>query len=158
LYSVPPGVIVTDQTTITQLERKLEKLEHTDRVLERRLHGMKVRMTLPPPQSTYTPPPTPATTSQVSSPSISSSSSPPSWWVSDAMCVHSHEGTWTDDTGNGYYGGMQFSASSWLANGGGQYAALASEASPSEQLQVAYNYWRVAGWSPWPNTSAMCGL
>ena len=86
-------------------------------------------------------------------------------WYSGAICVHEHEGAWNSDTGNGYYGGMQFSESSWLANGGGKYAPYAYEASPHDQLLVAYHYWDagVSGpgrgsWAPWPNTARMCGL
>jgi hypothetical protein len=79
-------------------------------------------------------------------------------WYRGAMCVHSREGSWTSNTGNGYYGGMQFSSSSWLSNGGGQYASRADLASPFEQLMVAYHYWRSSGWGPWPNTAAACGL
>jgi hypothetical protein len=78
--------------------------------------------------------------------------------MADALCVHSHEGAWDSNTGNGYYGGMQFDAGTWLANGGGRYAPTANLATPAEQLAVAYTTWQARGWSPWPNTAAMCGL
>lgn len=82
----------------------------------------------------------------------------PSWWVRAALCVHEHEGSWYANTGNGFEGGMQFMNSTWRANGGLRYAAHAHQATPHEQLHVAYVLWRRAGWSPWPNTSRMCGL
>jgi len=58
-------------------------------------------------------------------------------------------GNYSTNTGNGYYGAWQFDRQSWLANGGGEYAALPHQASPSEQNQVAYNYYQQSGWSPW---------
>ena len=39
------------------------------------------------------------------------------------QCIHQGEGAWTDNTGNGYYGGLQFSQATWEAAGGTQYAA-----------------------------------
>jgi hypothetical protein len=53
---------------------------------------------------------------------------------------------------------MQFDLGSWLANGGGQFAARADLASEEAQLTVAYWYWQKSGWSPWPQTSKLCGL
>lgn len=79
-------------------------------------------------------------------------------WYNGAICVHEHEGAWNSNTGNGYYGGMQFDSASWLANGGGSYASRADLASPHDQLLVAYHYWQSSGWNPWPNTARMCGL
>jgi hypothetical protein len=79
-------------------------------------------------------------------------------WLRDALCVKSHEGAWTSNTGNGYTGGMQFDTATWLSNGGGRYAAEAYLATPNEQLRIAYRTWQARGWAPWPNTSAMCGL
>ena len=58
-------------------------------------------------------------------------------------------GNYSINTGNGYYGAWQFDQSSWLANGGGQYASLPSQASASQQNQIAYNYYQNAGWRPW---------
>lgn len=79
-------------------------------------------------------------------------------WYQAALCVHSGEGAWTADTGNGYTGGMQFDSGTWLSNGGGQFASEAYLATPLEQLLVAYRTWQSRGWSPWPTTAAACGL
>lgn len=79
-------------------------------------------------------------------------------WYAGAMCVHSKEGAWNANTGNGYFGGMQFDQASWLANGGGAYASRADLASAYDQLLIAYHYWSNSGWGPWPNTAAACGL
>jgi hypothetical protein len=72
--------------------------------------------------------------------------------------VHQHEGAWNADTGNGYYGGLQFDLGTWISNGGGRYAPRADLASPHNQLVVGYQTWQRRGWHPWPNTAAMCGL
>lgn len=81
-------------------------------------------------------------------------------WYTAAMCVHSKEGAWNnpDTSGAGYYGGMQFDTTTWLSNGGGEYAPRADLASPAEQLHITYLTWQSRGWSPWPNTAAACGL
>lgn len=79
-------------------------------------------------------------------------------WYQAAMCVHRGEGAWTSNTGNGFYGGMQFDYSTWLSNGGGRFAAYAHLATPVEQLTVTYWTWQRRGWYPWPNTARACGL
>lgn len=64
-------------------------------------------------------------------------------------------GRWDLNTGNGYFGGLQFSASTWHANGG---AGLPHERSREEQIEVARRTWRARGWSPWPWCSRHVGL
>ncbi|MCB9411494.1 MAG: transglycosylase family protein [Actinobacteria bacterium] len=56
---------------------------------------------------------------------------------------------YSTNTGNGYYGAWQFDIPSWLANGGGAYAATPDQAPAWAQDQVAYNYYQAAGWGPW---------
>lgn len=58
-------------------------------------------------------------------------------------------GNYSINTGNGYYGAWQFDAGTWLANGGGQYAPTADQATPSQQNQIAYNTYQSRGWQPW---------
>jgi hypothetical protein len=72
-------------------------------------------------------------------------------------CIAQYEsgGNWAADTGNGYYGGLQFSMSTWLAYGGTGNPANASVA---EQEAVANRVLAAQGWGAWPNTSRMCGL
>ncbi len=83
----------------------------------------------------------------------SSGSSSASSWASgyEASAVRNCEsgGNYSTNTGNGYYGAYQFDLSSWYANGGGAYASRPDLAPAWAQDQVAYNYWRQAGWSPW---------
>ena len=76
------------------------------------------------------------------------------------LCIHDGEGAWTANTGNGYYGGLQFAQSTWDRNGGQRYASRADLASPLEQMWVAENAWHESGGSfaQWPITSRACGL
>ncbi|MFN2561639.1 MAG: transglycosylase family protein, partial [Jatrophihabitans sp.] len=67
-------------------------------------------------------------------------------------------GNWSSNTGNGYYGGLQFSNSTWLAYGGGTYAARADLASRSEQILIAEKVLDAQGWGAWPSCSAALGL
>lgn len=59
-------------------------------------------------------------------------------------------GDWHIDTGNGYYGGLQFSDGSWLSHGG---IGLASEATREEQIEVAERLLETQGVGAWP----VCG-
>lgn len=80
----------------------------------------------------------------------------PHWWLLQAVCIHEHEGAWNDNTGNGYFGGMQFLLSTWLSVGGRSYPHLAS---PREQLYRAWLVYRRDGgsWREW-GTARACGL
>jgi hypothetical protein len=80
-----------------------------------------------------------------------------SWLIGAFECIHSHEGAWNANTGNGYYGGVQFGYAEWQ-HYGGQYAPRADLASPAEQISAAIAYYHDAGFEPWPNTARMCGL
>lgn len=67
-------------------------------------------------------------------------------------------GRWNIDTGNGYYGGLQFSRSTWQANGGGKYAATANRATKAEQIKVANKLHAKRGLSPWPTCGKKPGV
>ncbi|MBG6083962.1 resuscitation-promoting factor [Zhihengliuella flava] len=77
-------------------------------------------------------------------------------WAALAECESG--GNWSINTGNGYYGGLQFSLSSWQAVGGTQYAAYPHQASPSEQIAAAERLRANGGWGHWPSCSAQLGL
>jgi hypothetical protein len=83
----------------------------------------------------------------------------PSWWKPGALCVHRHEGLWTD-SGAPYYGGMQMDWTFMRAHGPRLLAqkGTADHWTPREQLRVAYRGWRVQGWGAWPRASRACGL
>lgn len=75
-----------------------------------------------------------------------------STWDSLAECESG--GNWATDTGNGYAGGLQFSQSTWEANGG---TGNPADASRSEQIQVAEGVLDTQGWGAWPECSAQVG-
>ena len=72
-------------------------------------------------------------------------------WYAVAQCESG--GDWSINTGNGFYGGLQFDYGTWLAYGGGAYAPTANLATPSEQIAVATRLYNARGSSPWP----VCG-
>ncbi len=74
-------------------------------------------------------------------------------WDAIAQCESS--GNWSIDTGNGYYGGLQFLPATWKAFGGTGNPAHASKA---EQIAVAERVLKVQGWGAWPTCSARLGL
>ncbi|HEX5255958.1 MAG TPA: transglycosylase family protein [Mycobacterium sp.] len=72
-------------------------------------------------------------------------------WDQVAHCESG--GNWGINTGNGYHGGVQFSASTWAAHGGGQYAPSAELASREQQIAVAERVLATQGRGAWP----VCG-
>lgn len=68
----------------------------------------------------------------------------------DAVAACESGGNWAINTGNGYYGGLQFSMSTWRSNGG---SGSPHTASKSEQIRVAENVLRHQGIRAWP----VCG-
>ncbi|MEO7261611.1 MAG: transglycosylase family protein [Jatrophihabitantaceae bacterium] len=69
-------------------------------------------------------------------------------WDGVAQCESS--GNWAINTGNGYYGGLQFSYSTWLAFGGGAYAPRADLASKAQQIVIAERTLIGQGVGAWP--------
>ncbi|GAA4588269.1 LysM repeat protein [Actinoplanes octamycinicus] len=67
-------------------------------------------------------------------------------------------GRWHINTGNGYYGGLQFSRSTWKANGGGKYASTADKATKGEQIKIAEKLYAKRGLSPWPVCGKKAGV
>lgn len=79
-----------------------------------------------------------------------------STWDRVADCESS--GDWSINTGNGYYGGLQFTASTWDAYGGRGYAVRADLASKSEQIAVAERVLNSQGPGAWPVCGPQAGL
>jgi hypothetical protein len=79
-----------------------------------------------------------------------------STWDKVAQCESG--GDWSINTGNGYYGGLQFSASTWRAYGGGAYAGTANHASKGEQISVAERVLDSQGPGAWPVCGPRAGL
>ena len=72
----------------------------------------------------------------------------------DALAACESGGNWSINTGNGYYGGLQFSLSSWRAVGGSGYPHQASKA---EQIKRAEMLLARQGWGAWPACTAKLG-
>jgi hypothetical protein len=93
-------------------------------------------------------------------PMITASASPSaaatSAWDKLASCESG--GNWGINTGNGYYGGLQFADGTWDGNGGERYASRADLATRAEQIVVASRVLEGRGWSPWPACSSRMGL
>ena len=67
-------------------------------------------------------------------------------------------GRWHINTGNGYYGGLQISPSTWAGHGGRKFASLPSRATKGEQIRIAERIKRSQGWGAWPACSARIGV
>lgn len=78
----------------------------------------------------------------------SASAATASEWDAVAQCESG--GNWSINTGNGYYGGLQFSASTWAAYGGTAYASTADQASKSEQITIGEKVLAAQGKGAWP--------
>ncbi|KJK58641.1 hypothetical protein UK12_09150 [Saccharothrix sp. ST-888] len=77
-------------------------------------------------------------------------------WDKVAQCEST--GNWSINTGNGFYGGLQFTASTWAAFGGTQYAAQANRATRAQQIAVAEKVLASQGPGAWPVCSVKAGL
>ena len=77
-------------------------------------------------------------------------------WDRVAQCEST--GNWSINTGNGYYGGLQFSASTWRAFGGATYAPFAHQASKAQQIAIARRNLNAQGPGAWPVCSRKAGL
>jgi murein DD-endopeptidase MepM/ murein hydrolase activator NlpD len=79
-----------------------------------------------------------------------------STWNKVAACESS--GDWSINTGNGYYGGLQFTQSTWEAYGGTAYARRADLATRNQQITVAEKVLKGQGPGAWPVCSGHAGL
>ena len=77
-------------------------------------------------------------------------------WDSIAGCEAG--GNWAINTGNGYYGGVQFDQNTWERNGGLRYAPRADLATREEQIAIAEVTQARQGWGAWPVCSGRAGL
>lgn len=71
----------------------------------------------------------------------------------DAIAACESGGNWSTNTGNGFYGGLQFTSGSWVGAGGSAYAPRADLATKDQQIAVAEKLRAVQGWGAWP----VCG-
>ena len=77
--------------------------------------------------------------------------------VWDALSRCEAGGNWAINTGNGFYGGVQFDQNTWERNGGLRYAARADLATREEQIAIAEVTRARQGWGAWPTCSGRIG-
>lgn len=82
----------------------------------------------------------------------------PSGSVWDRLAQCESGGNWAINTGNGYYGGVQFAQGTWEGHGGTQYAPRADLATREQQIATAERVLASQGWGAWPACSAKLGL
>jgi len=78
----------------------------------------------------------------------------PTW---DALASCEAGGNWAINTGNGFYGGVQFDQNTWERSGGLRYAARADLATREEQITIATVTQQRQGWGAWPVCSGRIG-
>ncbi|MFE9256919.1 transglycosylase family protein [Streptomyces sp. NPDC006879] len=79
-------------------------------------------------------------------------------WPWDCVADCESGGRWDADTGNGFYGGLQFWHPTWVEHGGLGFADRADRASREEQIAVAQAVLATQGWEAWPVCGARFGL
>ncbi|GAA4523101.1 resuscitation-promoting factor [Brachybacterium paraconglomeratum] len=82
----------------------------------------------------------------------------PSGSVWDRIAQCESGGNWSINTGNGYYGGLQFSGQTWKAFGGGKYASTANQATRGQQIDIAKKVQAAQGWGAWPSCTSQLGI
>lgn len=79
----------------------------------------------------------------------------PSGSVWDRLAMCESGGDWSINTGNGFYGGLQFTLSSWQAVGGSGYP---HQQSREEQILRGQKLQQAQGWGAWPSCASQLGL
>jgi hypothetical protein len=126
------------RATQAELEARLERARAA--VVAERATAPAVRIPEPPRPRTPTAPTAPR-------PSVPAPSAGNDW---DAVAMCESGGNWSINTGNGYYGGLQFSQSTWEAYGGLRYAPRADLATKAEQIAIAEKVLDGQGPGAWP--------
>ena len=114
----------------------------------------------PEPEPEPEPEPAPAPEPEAASAPDTTSTSGVSRATWEAVAACESNGDWTIDTGNSFYGGLQFNLESWTWAGGQQYAEYPHQATKDQQIAVADQLIEIhpAGWGAWPACSAKLGL
>jgi uncharacterized protein YabE (DUF348 family) len=99
--------------------------------------------TKPKPVAQAAPAPTAGTNTGAAAPAMMNEA----MWDKIAQCESG--GNWSINSGNGYYGGLQFDIQTWIGSGGGAYAPNASLASKAQQIDIANRVYAQRGLQPW---------
>ncbi|WP_323189355.1 transglycosylase family protein [Kitasatospora sp. NBC_00240] len=86
----------------------------------------------------------------------SASAASVSTWDKVAQCEST--GNWSINSGNGFYGGLQFTSSTWAAFGGTAFAPQANQATKAQQIAIAEKVLASQGPGAWPVCSVKAGL
>jgi LysM repeat protein len=171
MVTIAPGDSLTKiatekESTIQRLYDANEKIEHPDMIFP----GEKLRVPTADEQLATRPMPADAVVAPVAAVPAQAAQSAPvvraaaprvaaapvaSGSVWDQLAICEAGGNWAINTGNGYYGGLQFTISSWQAVGG---SGLPSDASREEQIQRGEMLLAKQGWGAWPACTAKLGL
>jgi hypothetical protein len=165
------GDRVAAEASDTSLVAQRRALASVDAARSDGLASMRTTTTTAPPTTTTTAPPTttttapPTTTTTAPPPPPTESPAPPStgggfgdpgdYATWDALAQCESGGNWAANTGNGYYGGLQFSAGTWASVGG---TGLPHEHSRETQIHFGQILQARSGWGQWPHCSAKLGL
>lgn len=164
MITIAPGdslssIATEKETTIQRLYDANETIENPDLIYP----GDKIK--IPKSDEKLTTRPIPAQTAAATQATPVTRSAAPSTAVQaapvangsvwDRMAACEAGGNWAINTGNGYYGGLQFTLSSWQAAGG---SGLPSDASREEQIQRGEILLARQGWGAWPACAAKLGL
>ena len=144
----------TAETAEAEAVQRAEGLQAEQDVVQAQLDQARTTLVdlqtqlLPPAPEAPAPPPSPppAGAPQAEDPPAPAPSAHD--WDAVAMCESG--GNWSINTGNGYYGGLQFSQQTWAGFGGATYAPRADLATRSEQIAVAERVLAVQGPGAWP--------
>ncbi|MBT2389476.1 transglycosylase family protein [Streptomyces maoxianensis] len=104
------------------------------------------------------PPPPPASVSPGVGMGSGSDACAASGWPWSCLAACESGGRWNANTGNGYYGGLQFWQPTWEEHGGLAYAPRADLATREQQIKVAEEVLRTQGWEAWPVCAKTYGL
>jgi hypothetical protein len=136
----------SEATTTTAAEREASETEAAPRTTEAPPTTAAPATTAPP--TTQAPPPEPSSEQYAYDDPRSTQV-----WLDLAQCEAG--GNWAANTGNGYYGGLQFSLGSWEAVGGSGYP---HEHSRDHQIEMGRRLQAQQGWGAWPHCSEKLGL
>jgi Transglycosylase-like domain len=164
---------VASSDSVTSLVALRQSVDQADMARASALQSMRTTTTAPPttttapPTTTTTAPPTTTTEppTTTTAPPPEETPAPPStgggfgdpgdYATWDALADCESGGNWQANTGNGYYGGLQFSASTWSSVGG---SGLPHEHSRETQIHFGQILQARSGWGQWPHCSAELGL
>ncbi|MBY8855084.1 transglycosylase family protein [Nocardia sp. CA2R105] len=76
----------------------------------------------------------------------------------DALAKCESGGNWGINTGNGYFGGVQFDQNTWARQGGLKYAPRPDLATRNEQIAIAEKTRARQGWGAWPTCTSRLGI